>query len=183
METGLEGDTRKMSGWVVESGLVRFASAAEGVGNPILTFSMKITDALLAEHVVFHALFDHIERSAPGLNSLGEVRALADLLESMLVQHSKSEDELLMNYLEDSIEQMGHRDTFHEEHELIEKHLGAVRSARALKTARRMLVDAVVGARKHFDKEERLVFPLAERVISYHNIMKLGKQWLEKKAV
>lgn len=143
---------------------------------------MKITDALLAEHVVFHALFDHIERAAPQLKTLGEVRALAELLEGMLVQHSQSEDELLMHYLEDSIEQLGHRDTFHEEHELIEKHLGAVRAERTLKGAQRLLVDAVVGARKHFDKEERLVFPLAEKVISYHNIMKLGKQWLEKKA-
>ncbi len=143
---------------------------------------MKITDALLAEHVVFHALFDHIERSAVGLKTLGEVRVLADLLETMLVQHSKSEDDLLMNYLEDSIEQMGHRDTFHEEHELIERHLGAVRAAGSLKVARKLLVDAVVGARKHFDKEERLVFPLAEKVISYHNIMNLGKRWLEKRA-
>jgi len=141
---------------------------------------MKITDALLAEHVVFHTLFDHIERVAPRLKTLGEIRALADLLETMLIQHSKAEDELLMNYLEDSIEQMGHRETFHEEHELIEQHLDAVRSARALRSARRLLVDAVIGARKHFDKEERLVFPLAEKVISYHNIMKLGRQWLEK---
>ena len=143
---------------------------------------MKITDALLAEHVVFHALFDHIERATPQLKTLGEVRALAELLEGMLVQHSKSEDELLMHYLEDSIEQMGQRDTFHDEHELIEQHLGAVRAERKLKTAQTLLVDAVVGARKHFDKEERLVFPLAEKVISYHNIMKLGKQWLEKRA-
>ena len=142
---------------------------------------MKITDALLAEHVVFHSLFDHIERAAPQLKSLGEVRALAELLEGMLVKHSKSEDELLMHYLEASIEQMGHRDTFHEEHELIEQHLGAVRGARALKSAQQLLVDAVIGARKHFDKEERLVFPLAEKVISYHNIMKLGKQWLEQR--
>ena len=144
---------------------------------------MKITDALLAEHAVFHTLFDHIERSAPRLRTLAEVRTLADLLETMLLQHSKSEDELLMNYLEDSIEQMGHRDTFHEEHELIEKHLSAVRSARVLKNARHLLVDAVVGARKHFDKEERLVFPLAEKVISYHNIMKLGDQWFASKAL
>jgi hemerythrin-like domain-containing protein len=143
---------------------------------------MKITDALLAEHVVFHTLFDHLEVAAPGLKTLAEVRALAGLLESMLLQHSKAEDELLMNYLDDSIEQMGHRDTFHEEHELIERHIGAIRSARDIKTARRLLVEAVVGARKHFDKEERLVFPLAEKVISYHNIMKLGDEWLAQKA-
>lgn len=142
---------------------------------------MKITDALLAEHVVFHALFDHIERSVAHLKTAGEIRAVADLLETMLVQHSKAEDELLMHYLDDSIEQMGHRDTFHEEHELIEEHLGAVRSAKSLPNARRLLLNAVVGARKHFDKEERLIFPLAEKVISYHNIMELGRQWMARK--
>ncbi len=143
---------------------------------------MKITDALLAEHIVFHHLFDHIEKTAPRLNTLAEVCVLADLLESMLVKHSKSEDELLMNYLDDSIEQLGQRETFHEEHELIEAHLNHVRAEPDLNRCRQKLIDAVVGARKHFDKEERLLFPLAERVISYHNIMKLGRQWIEQKA-
>ena len=143
---------------------------------------MKITDALLAEHVVFHNLFDHIEQTAPRLTSTGEICALADLLETMLVKHSKSEDELLMNYLDDSIEQLGQRETFHEEHELIEAHLNNVREETHLETCRKKLVDAVVGARKHFDKEERLIFPLAEKVISYHNIMKLGEQWLKQKS-
>jgi hypothetical protein len=80
---------------------------------------MKITDALLAEHIVFHNLFDHIEKTAHRLNTIAEVCVLADLLESMLVKHSKSEDELLMNYLDDSIERLGQRETFHEEHEPI----------------------------------------------------------------
>jgi len=142
---------------------------------------MKITDALLAEHIVFHNLFDHIENAAPKLQSAGEVCALADLMETMLVKHSRSEDELLMNYLDHSIEQLGQRETFHEEHELIEQHLENVRSEPDLDKCRKKLVDAVVGARKHFDKEERLIFPLAEKVISYHNIMKLGEQWLKQK--
>lgn len=141
---------------------------------------MKITDALLAEHVAFHTLFDHVERAAPKLDSIGEVRVLADLLEAMLVKHSHAEDELLMAYLDDSIEQIGQRETFHDEHELIDQHLSAVRAAPTVDEARRLLVRAVVGARKHFDKEERLIFPLAEKVISYHNIMKLGKQWLSQ---
>ena len=34
---------------------------------------MKITEALLAEHLVFHNLFDHIEAAAPGLKTLAEV--------------------------------------------------------------------------------------------------------------
>ena len=141
---------------------------------------MKITDALLAEHVVFHNLFDHIESAAPKLEAMPEVCALANLLEAMLLKHSHLEDRLLMDYLDDSIEQMGQRETFHEEHELIENHLNAVRSATDVVIGRKLLVNAVSGARKHFDKEERLIFPLAEKVISYHNIMKLGDQWMDQ---
>ena len=90
---------------------------------------MKITDALLAEHIVFHNLFDHIEQAAPNMQTTAEVCALADLLETMLIKHSKSEDELLMNYLDDSIEQLGQRETFHEKHELIEETLRQGRTA------------------------------------------------------
>ena len=36
---------------------------------------MKITEALLAEHVVFHNLFDHVERTARGLAGLGQLFA------------------------------------------------------------------------------------------------------------
>lgn len=141
---------------------------------------MKITDALLAEHVAFHSLFDHLEQVAPGLETLAEVRVLGNLLEAMLLRHSHAEDRLLMEYLDDSIEQIGQRETFHDEHELIDRHLGAVRNAPSVEAGRKLLLEAVAGARKHFDKEERLIFPLAEKVISYHNIMKLGSQWLSQ---
>ena len=38
---------------------------------------MKITEILMAEHVVFHNLFDHLEHSAPRLKTLAELKALA----------------------------------------------------------------------------------------------------------
>src|SRR3970040_391904 len=73
--------------------------------------AMKITEALLAEHVVFHSLFDQIERLIPGLGKVSEVRALAQLLESMLEAHSKVEDELIIEPLEHCFEQLGQQDT------------------------------------------------------------------------
>jgi len=56
---------------------------------------MKTTEALLAEHLVFHNLFDHIEQAAPTLKSTAEVRSLARLLESMLRAHSQTEENLV----------------------------------------------------------------------------------------
>ena len=58
--------------------------------------AMKITEILLAEHAVFHNLFDHIEKTAPRLKTLAEVKSLAALLESVLRAHSLTEDELLI---------------------------------------------------------------------------------------
>ena len=34
---------------------------------------MKITDALFAEHMVFHNMFDHIETTVPKLKTLASV--------------------------------------------------------------------------------------------------------------
>ena len=45
---------------------------------------MKITEALFAEHLVFHNMFDHIEATAPKLKTLAEVKSLAALMEQLL---------------------------------------------------------------------------------------------------
>ena len=61
---------------------------------------MKITEALFAEHLVFHSMFDHIETAAPALKTLAEVKALAALMEQLLKAHSDTEDELFIGPLE-----------------------------------------------------------------------------------
>ena len=45
---------------------------------------MKITEALLAEHTVFHTLFDTVERLTPGFKTLGEAHAGAEILKAAL---------------------------------------------------------------------------------------------------
>jgi len=141
---------------------------------------MKITEALRAEHVVYHTLFDHLERVTPGLRSLAQIQALAGLLHAMLRAHGAVEDALLIEPLEHCIDQVGHRETFHSEHEEIEANLQAVLEARSVAKARRLLQAAVLLAREHFDKEERLVFPLAEKVLNAQTIQSLGQRWREQ---
>ena len=46
-----------------------------------------------------------------------------------------------------------------------------------IKQARQLLLAAVVSSRKHFDKEERIVFPLAERVLNAKTLAALGQTW------
>ncbi len=142
---------------------------------------MKITGILRAEHSVFHNLFDYIERTLPSLKTVAEIKSLARLTETLLAAHSQTEDDLFIEPLEHCFEQVGQRETFHEEHEAIERALTAVQKTRDLKTARRQLLTVVIAARKHFDKEERIVFPMAERVLKAKTLNDLGEEWLKRR--
>ena len=142
---------------------------------------MKITDILRAEHTVFHHLFDHVEATVPQLRTLAEVKSLAMLVDKVMSPHSRTEDELLIEPLEHCFEQLGQCDTFHNEHELIEAALEKAASVRDLKQARRLLLGVVAAARSHFDKEERIVFPMAERVLKTKTLSDLGDAWMKRR--
>ena len=142
---------------------------------------MKITDALLAEHVVFHNIFDHIEHVLPKLETLAEVKGWAGLMEGLLLAHGKTEEDLVFAPLNHYLEQLGQRDSFEHEHQEIDNSLLRVRTAKRLPEARRLLSVAVLASRRHFDREERIVFPLAEKVMKGETLKELGKSWMKKR--
>ena len=142
---------------------------------------MKITDALLAEHVVFHNLFDYLERTAPKLKTAAEIRSLARLLECLLQAHSRTEEELIIAPLDHCFDQIGQRETFHQEHDEIDANLKLAQIARTAKKARGHLMSAVMSSRKHFDKEERIVFPLAEQLLTAKTLAGLWQTWMEQR--
>ncbi|MEW6303367.1 MAG: hemerythrin domain-containing protein [Verrucomicrobiota bacterium] len=144
---------------------------------------MKITEALLGEHVVFHALFDKLEHMAPQVRTLAEIKAMGAVLESLLAAHTKVEDELLIEPLEHCMDHLGQRETFHDEHDQIEAHLRTLKQARNLTGARKCLLAAVGLSRKHFDKEERIVFPLAEKLLKTRTLNELGARWQEQRKI
>ena len=144
---------------------------------------MKITDILRAEHTVFHHMFDHIESTAPQLRTLAEVKSLAALVDKVMSPHSHTEDELFIEPLEHCFEQIGQQETFHDEHEMIDAELAKVHKARTLKSAREILIGAVTAGRRHFDKEERIVFPLAERILKAKTLGERGETWLRRREV
>ena len=144
---------------------------------------MKITEALLAEHVVFHNIFDYIERVLPDVKTLAEVKSLAELMESLLGAHGKAEEDLVFAPLDHCLEQIGQRDTFYEEHHEIDTSLLKVKVAKRLDEARLLLFVAVQASRKHFDHEERIAFPLAEKVMKRETLTELGKTWMKQRQV
>jgi hemerythrin-like domain-containing protein len=142
---------------------------------------MKITEILMAEHAVFHNLFDHVEATVPKTRTLAEVKSLAAIITKLTAPHSHTEDELFIEPLEHCFDQLGQKDTFHHEHELIDATLDKVQNAKDLKTAKKLLVGAVTALRNHFDKEERVVFPMAERILKVRTLTELGNQWLKQR--
>ncbi len=142
---------------------------------------MKITEALFAEHLVFHNLFDHIEVTAPKLKTLAEVKALARVMETMLRSHSDTEDDLFIGPLEHCFEQIGQRESFHLEHEEIDENLKKVQQATRIRQAQSLLLAAVAYSRRHFDREERVIFPMAERVLNVNTLEELGKVWMQQR--
>jgi len=142
---------------------------------------MKITDILRAEHTVFHHLFDHIEAVVPRIKTVAEVKSLALLADKVMAPHSRTEDELFIGPLEHCFEQIGQSETFHAEHEQIEAGLSRARRDHDLKAAKKSLLNAVATARKHFDKEERIVFPLAEKLLKSRTLTELCAAWTDQR--
>jgi hemerythrin-like domain-containing protein len=143
--------------------------------------AMKLTDILRAEHTVFHHLFDHIETSAPQLKTLAEVKSLALLIDKVMAPHAETEDALFIEPLEHCFEQMGQCETFHHEHELIDDCLDRVGKSTDLRSAKKLLLGAIAASRKHFDKEERIVFPLAERLLKAKTLSDLADEWMKRR--
>jgi len=142
---------------------------------------MKITEILMAEHAVFHNLFDHVETALPRTRTTAEVKSLATLVDRVMAPHSKTEDDLFIEPLEHCFEQIGQNETFHAEHRRIEEMLATVQKARTLAMAKKILLGAIAASREHFDKEERIVFPMAERVLKPKTLSDLGAEWLKKR--
>jgi hemerythrin-like domain-containing protein len=145
---------------------------------------MKITDAFLGEHGVFYAEFDHIMEMLAGEPTLRSVQEAAALLASALKPHADMEDELLfepalarLTRPHEALELM------HDEHEEVERHLVAVRNATRAEKASEMLERAVELARVHFQKEERVTFPLAEMLLGEEELLRRGAEWASRRTV
>lgn len=144
---------------------------------------MKITDAFIAEHAVLYAQLDHLEQVVPAAKTLGEIQAMAGLLEAALRTHADLEDQLLFNGLEPGLDQMGKLEKVQHEHDAICKGLELIRHSRSKKDAQRRLLNVVHLTRKEFDLEDRVIFRLAEELLREETLKQLGKAWARQRLV
>ena len=145
--------------------------------------NMKITEALVAEHIIFLGVFDQIERVLPSLTTHTEVRTMASIVEGLLEGHAQTETDLAYLALDHVLAANGELKRMHQDHHEIDDRLRKVHTANTCAEARRLLKLAITSTREHFRGEERSVFPLLEQVLQKETLTELGQGWLQRQAV
>lgn len=143
---------------------------------------MKITDALLAEHAVFYAIFDRLEALIDETDSVAALQSAMELLEPVLVSHAKVEDELLFPRLE-SRQSGGPLGAMRGEHQQIEELFAGIRSISDLDLLRGRVQEMIDVAREHFQKEDEIVLPVAVEMVDEETLGRLGQQWARMRDV
>ena len=144
---------------------------------------MKVTEAFLGEHGVFYAQFDYLESDLPKATLLDWVKVQAQLVGAALKTHAQLEEELLFIPLDPHLGQMGPLNVMRMEHNEIEGTLEILPHASDLETARGQLLNMMQVARQHFAKEEQVLYPMAEKALSYQELSELGQMWAERRSV
>ena len=126
----------------------------------IVGLIMNITEALVVEHSALRRVFDQLEALLPEAESVGEVRRLAFLVEKVLEDHARSEEDLAYAALDHVLAEAGDLDQLYQDHREISGHLGKAQKARDLETARGWLKTSLRASREHFRREEQSLFPL-----------------------
>ncbi len=138
---------------------------------------MKLTEALLGEHGLLHDLLDEVEAIAAGAKTAAEISAAIAAPVAVLLRHANLEDEILFPALEDAIGRAGMCAAMRAEHRLIEAMAERVLAARELETSHRLLDDLLATTRTHFMKEEKVLFPTAERHVDAERLAALVAKW------
>ena len=138
---------------------------------------MKLTDAFLGEHGAFNALFSTIERLADTSGDLAQIEGALAALAAEVSSHAALEEELLFSALEPLLEDDALITEMRAEHREIRAGLERIEAAQNIQQA----VDAVrltfAVARRHFQKEEEVLYPLAQRVLDEEALTRLGEAW------
>jgi len=133
---------------------------------------MKITEALSTEHLVFHTQLNQLEASL-GKASPEAVRAMVQLIGVPLEEHAHREEELLFPALEPFLgRQVGPLAVMDAEHNELRSLLGRIASGQtAPEPLARQFIETL---RAHADKEDQVLFQMAERFLGAAKLEELG---------
>jgi hemerythrin-like domain-containing protein len=145
---------------------------------------VKLTDALIGEHGAFYTLFDEIEEIATRKSATAIILGATAVLEAMVDSHATLEEELLFAALEPHLgKHDGPLAIMRAEHEEMERLLGQIEDAADVDEAIHLVEEALSAARNHFQKEEQVLFPMAQGLLGDEALTRLGRAWAEARRV
>lgn len=145
---------------------------------------MLITDAFLGEHAILYLLFQDIEPILPGLDSVAALRNRVAPLACSLESHAHLEDELLFAALEPYLgTHGGPLAVMRMEHDQIEHLLACVYAASDLTSGRACALQMIEVSRAHFQKEERVLFQIAQQMLGKETLSALGATWATRRGL
>jgi hemerythrin-like domain-containing protein len=142
-----------------------------------------ITKILIMEHAVFCDVFDQIERILAGTKSADEVKALASVVEGLLVSHAETETNLAYSALDHALADKGSLDRLHQDHHEIDDQFQRIHRTTNPAEAQRLLKKALLATREHFQREEKIIFPVLEKTLQPDTLRSLGGKWMESHSV
>ena len=144
---------------------------------------MKIIDALLGEHGAFNALFNAIEKLADTGGDLAQIESAMAVLAAEVSSHAGLEEELLFPALEPHLANDELIVEMRAEHDEIEAGLERIEDARDIQEAVDAIRETLGIARRHFQKEERVLYPLAQQLLDDETLTRLGEVWAATRRV
>ena len=141
---------------------------------------MKITDALRGEHGPLYALFLHCEESALKWE-LADLLLAGRCLEAALLSHAHVEDDILFAAVERVMPPGGPTSAMRADHDEIDHELALLRAATTESQARQALAAVIDKARDHFEKEEVVLFPLADELLPAAELERLARVWADRR--
>jgi CRP-like cAMP-binding protein/hemerythrin-like domain-containing protein len=144
---------------------------------------MKITEALLRDHQVFHGQFEDLERALRSGTAWSEIEAQIDVLNAALETHAELEDELLFSALEPHIGPMGPLAVMRMEHDEIENAFFQLQESADPAEREGVVTHLLEVARSHFAKEEQILFPMADQELDSNALEQLGVQFANRRRI
>jgi hemerythrin-like domain-containing protein len=102
----------------------------------------------------------------------------------MVCSHARLEEELLFSALEPHLgREDGPLAVMYDEHKEMERMLGHIEKIPDVDQAILWIPEVLGAARNHFQKEEQVLFPMAQSVLGDETLSRLGRAWAETRGV
>ena len=141
---------------------------------------MKVTEMLVSHHAMLRSVFNEVERAMGEAETTEVIVSLAKVVGGLVRDHAEAESNMLFAPLDSLLLEKGQFQQFYTKHEEYLDMLERVGQPPPGRDARSMLSAAIAALRRHFDVEERVVIPLAEKTFEPESLEKLGEAWLHR---